>query len=63
MNNDNIIQNMTVTFRGDPEPVEFYGIISYQLGSGFLGVLDKDGTMHIYPSDRIEGAVLTQQAA
>ena len=53
-------QDIVVTFRGTPEQLSLQDIVGYQLGSGFLGIQDKDGTMHIFPSDRIESAILTQ---
>lgn len=54
-------QSITITFRGDPIPVIFDDVTSYQLGSGFLGVPTKDGKMYIYPSDRIEQVIYTQE--
>jgi hypothetical protein len=54
-------QNMIIIFRGIPERREFQDILAYQLGSGFLGVQQKDGTMFIFPSDRIEEVIYTQE--
>lgn len=52
---------MTITFRGDPIPTLFEDIVAYQLGSGFIGVQTKEGKMYIYPSDRIESVIYTQE--
>lgn len=54
-------QSMTITFRGDPIPTLFEDIVAYQLGSGFIGVQTKEGKMYIYPSDRIESVIYTQE--
>lgn len=54
-------QSIIITFRGDPTPTHFDDIIAYQLGSGFVGVQTKEGKMYIYPSDRIESAIYTQE--
>lgn len=54
-------QSMTITFRGDPTPTLFEDIVAYQLGSGFIGVQTKEGKMYIYPSDRIEFVIYTQE--
>ena len=55
------IQDIEITFRGVPGSRVFTDIEGYQLGSGFLGVMKKNGTMHIFPSDRIEEVVYNQQ--
>ena len=54
-------QSMIITFRGDPTPTLFEDIVAYQLGSGFIGVQTKEGKMYIYPSDRIESVIYTQE--
>jgi len=54
-------QSAHITFRGDPVPIFFDDIVAYQLGSGFVGVQTKEGKMYIYPSDRIEQIIYTQE--
>ena len=39
----------------------FDNAIGYQLGSGFLGVQAQDGSMHIYPQERIRQVTVTPQ--
>lgn len=54
-------QSIIITFRGDPALTQFDDIVAYQLGSGFVGVQTKEGKMYIYPSDRIEQIIYTQE--
>jgi hypothetical protein len=54
-------QSAQITFRGDPIPVLFEDILAYQLGSGFFAVQTKEGKMYIYPSDRIEQIIYSQE--
>ncbi len=54
-------QSITITFRGDPIPTQFNDIVAYQLGSGFIGIQTKEGKMYIYPSDRVEQIIYTQE--
>ena len=56
-----VTQHLTIHFRGIPEGKKFEDILGYQLGSGFAGVMTKDGNTYIYPSDRIEEMVLTTE--
>ena len=51
-------QDIEIIFR-DNNNVFFENIQGYQLGSGFLGVLDQQGIMNIYPSDSILVATIT----
>ena len=45
-------QDAIVYFR-DGSSVSYPDFSTYQLGSGFFGLLKKDGEMLIYPSDTI----------
>lgn len=61
MNEEKVPQHLTLTLRGDPVEQVFENIAGYQLGSGFLGIMTKDGNMLIIPSDRVEQVVLTTE--
>lgn len=58
MNDEQVVQHAEVFFR-DGEKLTFEDIIGYQLGSGFIGVLTREGRTHIYPSDRVYEFILT----
>lgn len=60
MDEQEYIQSITITFRGNPNPLEFRNIFGYQLGSGFLGVMTVDGVTYIYPQDTVESAIHKQ---
>lgn len=61
MNPDNIEQHITISFRGNPEPKVFEDILGYQLGSGFIGVMVRNGNTYIYPADQVYEVVHTQK--
>lgn len=61
MNENSVEQHITITFRGNPEDKVFEDILGYQLGSGFLGVMCRDGNTYIYPQDQIYQIVHTQK--
>lgn len=58
---DEAKQSIQITFRGDPVSITYEDIVAYQLGSGFVGVQTKEGKMYIYPADRIESVIYTQE--
>lgn len=58
-NQENQVQHLTLTLRGNPEAVVYEDIVGYQLGSGFIGIIQRDGSMRIIPSDRVEEVVIT----
>jgi len=60
-NMEEATQKIEIYFRGVPESKVFYDIIGYQLGSGFIGVQMKNGVMYIYPSDRVDEVIFTQE--
>lgn len=55
------IQDIEIIFRGDVGSRVFTSILGYQLGSGFLGVQTREGKLFIFPQDRIEEVIYTQQ--
>jgi hypothetical protein len=59
MNDNNTEQHITIDFRGNPESKVFEDVLGYQLGSGFIGVMCKDGNTYIYPSDLVYQVVHT----
>lgn len=57
---DNTIQTLEITFRGNPIPETYEDVLGYQLGSGFVGVMTKEGKTIIFPQDLVEMVVHTQ---
>jgi hypothetical protein len=53
-------QDALILFRNGDE-VQFKDFATYQLGSGFFGIIDKVDGMSIYPSDLISSIHITEQ--
>lgn len=53
-------QDALIEFR-DGVNIVYADFATYQLGSGFFGIITKEGSMDIYPSDLIRSIKITEQ--